>query len=68
VVLMTSVFAENEHGVDQWADHVELVRERGWVFVHVNLGCEAGVNEGRLVSEERVKGREIPGGKKKQIL
>jgi hypothetical protein len=68
VVLMTAVFAEDEHGVDQWLDHVALVKERGFGFVHVNLGCEAGVNERRLVSEERVRGRELPGGKKKQVL
>jgi len=65
-MIMTSVFADEPHGLDQWQDHVALCRERGLVFVQVNLGCDDGVNESRLVSDERIQWKES-GEKLKQI-
>lgn len=65
---MTAGFAaEPAHDIDQWQDHVAIARERGFVFVHVNVTCEVEENERRLVTEERVQGRESAdrGGKGK---
>lgn len=56
---MTAGFAaEPPHDVAQWADHVAVAREKGMCFVHINVGCAVGINEERLVTVERVEGRE----------
>lgn len=67
LVIMTSVFAEDVNGIDQWKDHVSLCRERGFKLVQVNMACEADVNSERLVSEERLSWV-ATGVKMKQIL
>ena len=68
VVIMTAGFAnEVEVDVDQWKDHVAVARERGFHFIHVNLGCDIEANIKRITSEERVKGREGPNARLKNI-